>query len=239
MTDADSRPNWLFLGLIVFSLLVHVVVFMRIADMYRPRTLSYIELTMRSTVKPVAREIPEPHTSEEGMPGLDDIRTQHIMPQGPPRLQPLPDVPSVADYPDAAPGAAETPPAPSISDVKVTEWQPSGGAAEAPAPQVPQASRQPVITKDQYQSVIRKRIVDHIGDSYRSSRAKRKNQQGRVDISIEIDAQGRIVDLKIVQSSGHRTLDRFVIREVRAVAPFAKPPDGPITVYVPFLFQLK
>jgi protein TonB len=56
MINDTTKPNWLFRGLILFSLLVHGVLFMHIAGLYRPRPMSYLELSMRSVDKPVARK---------------------------------------------------------------------------------------------------------------------------------------------------------------------------------------
>ena len=70
------------------------------------------------------------------------------------------------------------------------------------------------------------------------ARAKKRNLQGRVTISVTIGADGEITALKISQSSGHRILDRSVLKAVEESAPFSSPPDGPVTVIVPIQFRL-
>ena len=100
MQKSDTaKPDWLFRGLIIFSLLVHGVLFMHIAGLYRPRPMSFLELTMRSMAKPFAREIPRPRIRPpvRSLPEQVPLSKQQPMrapadPQAAPRLEPVPDI---------------------------------------------------------------------------------------------------------------------------------------------------
>jgi len=232
ITDT-TKPNWLLRGLIIFSLLVHGVLFVHIADLYRPRPISYLELTMRSVAKPVAREIPRPRTRPPAKSFPEKIPLAKEQPLRAP-VEPLAP-PQLESVPDIFRESAALPQTPVVKDLNVSQWTP---AVPVKTPTAVPSKVQPEITEEDYRAAIRGKITNRLGTKYKSSRAKRRNQQGRVRVSITIDANGKILDLKIVKSSGHRTLDRFVIREVKGSAPFSRPPDGPVTVIVPIQFQL-
>ena len=150
-------------------------------------------------------------------------------------VDPLPQVPTAADAAVDAPAPVQPPLLPPVGDVDIAEWQPPVTAVAVPAAPPAQPSE---MTEEQYHSLVKRKIVDRIGNNY-PPRAKKRNLEGRVVASIAIGADGQIVALEIVQSSGHRILDRFVIREVKAAAPFASPPEGPVTVIVPVRFRLQ
>lgn len=233
MTDSRIQPNWLFRGLIIFSLLVHGVLFVHLAGLYRPRSLTYLELTMRSVAKPVAREIPRPRIRPPARTPSREIPLAEEQPLRAP-IKPL-ETPRLESEPDIFRESVALPQPPVVKDLNVSQWTP---AEPANTPAAAPSIVEPEITEEDYRIVIRKKITNHLGNKYNSSRAKRRNQEGRVKISIAIGVDGKILDLKIVQSSGHRILDRFVIKEVKASEPFSSPPDGPVTVIIPIQFRL-
>ena len=234
MTDSRTQPNWLFRGLVIFSLLVHAVLFVHIASLYRPRSLSYLELTMRSVAKPAAREIPRPRlrpptksqTEKAPLPTEQPLRA-HVEPPEVPRVESVPDIPRES---------MALPHTPVVKDLNVSAWSPVK-EVEAPVETSVAAPSivQPEITEADYRDNVDSKIRNSV--QY-PARAKKRNLQGRVIISVTIGAGGEITELKIIQSSGHRILDRSVLKAVKDSAPFSSPPDGPVTVIVPIQFQL-
>jgi len=230
MINDTTKPNWLFRGLIVISLLVHVVLFMHIAKIYRPRSMSYLELTMRSAAKPMPREIPRPRIR----PPVKSHPDRVPLTQEQPLLAPVepPVMPRMEPVPDISRESAALPQMPVVEDLNVSEWTPAK-AAKTPVTALPNVA--PEITEEDYRNIIDKKIRSSV--QY-PDRAKKRSLQGRVIISVTIGADGDITALKITQSSGHRILDRSVVKAVKESAPFSSPPDGPVTVIVPIQFRL-
>jgi protein TonB len=56
----SNKPNWLLRGLILVSIGVHALVFMHISGIYKSRTWTYLELTLRSHPKVQEPDIPRP-----------------------------------------------------------------------------------------------------------------------------------------------------------------------------------
>jgi len=233
MASETTKPNWLFRSLIIISLMVHVVLFMRITELYRPKTLTYIELTMRSLSKSFAREIPRPRFRPQEQPRPEKVHRIETRPKTLPSYKPIPDAPRVDKAPDVSRESIHVQQLPSIKGVKVSDWQPDAPAA-APSAE-PSGVATPQITEEAYKDIIDRKIR---GSVVYPSRAKKRNLEGKVVVSVAIGSDGEITELKIAQSSGHSLLDRTVLKTVKAAAPFSKPPRGPVTVLVPIQFKL-
>ena len=229
--DDATRPNWLLRGLIVISLLVHVVLFMHIAKIYRPRSLTYLELTMRSVVKPMAREIPRPRIRPPAKSQPDKVYTPITKPFKIP-VNPPPKTARLQPAPDLSRESVPMPHPPVVRDLNVSEWTPVTPVQEQVA--LP-SNAQPEIAKEDYRDVVYRKIR---GSVKYPVRAKKRNLQGHVTIAVTIDADGNIAELEVTQSSGHRELDRAVLKAVRESAPFSSPPDGPVIVIIPIQFRL-
>ena len=67
--------------------------------------------------------------------------------------------------------------------------------------------------------------------------ARKQGWSGQVRVEFTILASGRIADLKIVESSGHRVLDRQALRAVESANPFPPPPVV-ATITLPVNFEL-
>lgn len=231
MSRVESKPNWLFRALIAVSLLAHVVVFIQMAKIYRPRSLSYLELTMRSVAKPVSREIPRPRIRPPSPSQPEKVLRANTLPLKAPVAPPSQKSPAES-VPDVSGESVSLPQAPVVKDLNVAEWVP-------PAPVQNQAvlpsTAQPEFTEEDYRDLVDRKIRDSV--QY-PERAKKRNLQGRVTVAVTIGADGEIAELKITQSSGHRVLDRAVLKAVSESAPFSNPPDGPVTVIVPIQFRL-
>ena len=121
---------------------------------------------------------------------------------------------------------------PVVNDMNISEWNPAKPVAK---PGAPPSEVQPEITEEDYRDIVDRKIRASV--QY-PNQAKKRNLQGRVTIAVTINADGEISGLKITQSSGHRILDRSVLKAVKESAPFSNPPDGPVTVIVPIQFRL-
>jgi len=231
MLNDTTRPNWLFRGLIIISLLVHMAVIMHMAKIYHPRTLSYLELTMRSVAKPFAREIPRPRTRPPVKAYPEKVHRVDTQPLMVP-ADPLPEMVREESVSDLSRESMSVPHPPVVKDMNISEWNPAKPVAK-PVP--PTSEVQPEITEEDYRNIVDRKIRASV--QY-PNQAKKRNLQGRVTIAVTIDADGEISGLKITQSSGHRILDRSVLKAVKESAPFSSPPDGPVTVIVPIQFRL-
>jgi len=232
MQSSDTaRPNWLFRGLIIVSLLVHGVLFMHIAKIYRPRPLSYMELTMRGVAKPTVREIPRPRTRPAIKSQPSKVLTAVTEPLKVP-VNPLPETTRLQPVPDMPQDAFTLPQPPVVKDLNVSAWTPAVPAQE---PVALPSKVSPEITEEAYRDIVDRKIR---GSVQYPARAKKRNLQGRVVITVTIDAEGGIAALVVTRSSGHKVLDRAVLKAVRKSAPFSSPPDGPVTVIVPIQFRL-
>ena len=231
MIADHTKPNWLFRGLILFSLLMHGVLFMYIAKIYRPRAVSYLELTVRSVVNPIARKIPRPRSRPAAKAHPEKVRPVDTQPYRPP-ADPPPEESRLESVPDVSRESMALPPPPVVKDLNVSAWAP---AMPAEAPMHLPSNGQPEITEENYRDIVDRKIR---GSVQYPAQAKKRNLQGRVTIAVTIGTDGEIAALKITQSSGHRVLDRAVQKAVRESAPFSSPPDGPVTVIVPIHFRL-
>ena len=68
--------------------------------------------------------------------------------------------------------------------------------------------------------------------------ARRMGYEGRVLLSFSVGPDGYVKKIRLVKSSGHRTLDREAKRAVQAACPFPAP-NGEISLTLPITFRLK
>ena len=144
MLNDTTKPNWLFRGLIIISLLVHMVLFMHIAKLYHPRTLSYLELTMRSVVKPFVREIPRPRTRPPVKAYSEKKHQANTQPLRVP-ADPLPEMARVESIPDLSRESMPMLHPPAVNDLNISEWNPAEPVAQ---PEPPTSEVQPEITEE-------------------------------------------------------------------------------------------
>jgi protein TonB len=82
---------------------------------------------------------------------------------------------------------------------------------------------------------IRDRILKNVGYP---DMARRNDWQGKVVLSFIVTPDGSVRDLRILQSSGHRILDRSAMETVRDSAPFPRPP-GEAQLVIPITYRLE
>ena len=72
--------------------------------------------------------------------------------------------------------------------------------------------------------------------------ARRKKWEGRVVLSFQINRHGEVLEIKLIQSSGHRLLDDEGIMTLRRASPFPSPlliEKEKLVLEVPLLFKLE
>lgn len=69
--------------------------------------------------------------------------------------------------------------------------------------------------------------------------ARRLRQQGTARVTFTLDGGGRLLSHRIIEGTGHPSLDAEVAALLRRASPMPKPPGGPLTVTVPIGFQLR
>ena len=63
--------NWLLIGFILISIAIHVVVFFPIIDLFKEKSVNYIEFSLEEEVKPHYRSIPRPRRRHK-IPQISD-----------------------------------------------------------------------------------------------------------------------------------------------------------------------
>jgi protein TonB len=174
---------------------------------------SVSEMTVASAIAPPPQPEPTPGTDSSSMP------------PPPPRKPPVAQTPSKA-LPGAATTASSAPPsanaAPAVSQTPV-----SAQVAVLPPP----AIEQPLIPPHPVGAAAGNAKPDYPAE------ARRRGQQGRVVLRVEVSAAGSPVSVTIGTSSGHELLDQAALRAVsgwrftpatRGAAPVAGAVDLPV-----------
>lgn len=108
----------------------------------------------------------------------------------------------------ALPAALQLPPAPHLSP-----------------PSVPPVSALPVRPAQQITD-LRETYAALLWRSIAAARPNGIHIPGTARIAFRLDANGRLLDLSLAQSSGSALLDRLALRTVRTASPFPPPPAG-------------
>ena len=231
MNATNIKPNWLFRGLILFSVGVHLLLFTQMNHLYRPREISRIELTLKQISSPSKRQIPRPGPRFKPLTDPhEQIEAGAFNEQYTP-MKPLQHViPAPVDsnrmYEKQLPGI------PAVEDTPVAEWQneleslPAGPAT---------GSDDDDMTL--YYTLISGKVRAEALKLYERIARSRK-VQGVVAIEFTIGSNGEMVSVGIVKSSGNRILDRTAMDAVKKVSPFAKPPNGSLVIQLPIKFKL-
>ncbi len=110
------------------------------------------------------------------------------------------------------------PVAPEVSEPKVTP--PQEPLQQSAKLEPPQDTRQTVYT------IYLDQVKENIVRAWRyPEQASEERDEGKVDVEFTILKDGRLLDVRILQSSGFSSLDREAIRAVGAASPFKPIPD--------------
>ena len=232
MPDDSHKPNWLFWGLVFFSVGIHLLLIMHMPHFDRPVNISRIEVTLKQTSSPSQRWIPKP------MPRLKPLTdmAEPIYPEArtllPTPSEPLQYVSPKPVDPSSLTGKKQPPQLPAVEDTAVAEWQTEPETTPA---SVSTLVEKHVIDERAYTHLVQKQIE---AVKQYPKRAQRRNEQGVVEMIFTIGKDGKIVSQNIIKSSGSRILDGAAMDALEKASPFAPPPQGPIVVQLPIRFEL-
>jgi len=249
MTETHNRANWLLRGLIVFSLVLHGLLFSYLTDIFRPRSLHFIELDLKAAEERPKRHIPRPRMRPRTLPAPRIPERIRTAAPPPPAALPRP-------APAASPQVTVPPPpsapkltAPAVKGVDVAKWKPA--PTPAPPPPNPTASSsapvsapsgpsdvsesQDLVTIEVYKAQVRQKVV--AGTVY-PPRARKAGIEGQAVVALNIKADGGLQRVEIAQSAGSRILDAAALKAVKKAAPFPRPPGGSLNVTIPIAFKL-
>ena len=232
MYDDYHRPNWLLRGLIFLSVGVHLVLLIQMTQLYRPRVISRIELTLKQISNTFQREIPRPRlplkplTEPKGQTVTGALEKPYT-PRKPLQYVLPPPIQS-----NRLMGNKQIPRIPLIEDTGIAKWQ---DETETSSDSVPPSAERPVAAERAYTDLVQRRI--ETVKQY-PKRAQRRNEQGVVIIVFTIGNDGEVVSVNILTSSGSRLLDGAAIDAVKKASPFARPPNGSMIIQLPIRFEL-
>jgi len=220
MEKAGKKPNFLLLGFILISLVIHFLILLHVAGIYESRTISYIELSMHQLARPDVRRIPKPRlrgrTPE--MVGAKSLQMQKF---------PVPDIrvdkscAHKAHKIDKMHEPVNLPQVPGSMDVskfyvpglKISSDVAKAGVSEAPVE---------FVNARDYFEMIHLRI--HSFKKYPKS-AKLRHLEGRVNVQFVL-----------------KNLDDAAIDAIKKASPFPRPPPlifkPPVTLKIDILFEL-
>jgi len=232
MYDDYHRPNWLLRGLIFLSVGVHLILLIQMTQLYRPRVISRIELTLKQISNTFQREIPRPRlplkplTEPKGQTVTGALEKPYT-PRKPLQYVLPPPIQS-----NRLMGNKQIPRIPLIEDTGIAKWQ---DETETSSDSVPPSAERPVAVERAYTDLVQRRI--ETVKQY-PKRAQRRNEQGVVKIVFTIGNDGEVVSVNILTSSGSRLLDGAAIDAVKRASPFARPPNGSMIIQLPIRFEL-
>ncbi|MFN2354785.1 MAG: energy transducer TonB [Desulfopila sp.] len=201
------------LPLLLFgSLLVHLVLYAGLMELYRDDRPSVIELSLEELVqKPAGREIPRPRFKPKPTPLPQDIVRQSAEPKMVKATRPPAVEPVNSPVTDSLMARIEVPQgdsSPSLVKADVSALPPSGGGGGFGS-------------VGEYYDMVRLKIESN--KEY-PRQAKVMRREGRVTVAFVIQTGGVISDLVIANSSGNTHLDRAALQAVSESSPLPTPP---------------
>jgi protein TonB len=180
---------------------------------------------------PARVEAPQPHEAvhaEQAVPAEQPSKPPEILPQ--PLEETLPRVSQSVAAMQREPAAEATPAAPGEAPAPTTAPE-ARSAPHASAGETAADAAYEAIT-----STLQSRLQQAV--SYPLI-ARANGWEGTVILAVRLDAEGRVEQAVVRQSSGHEVLDQAAIKAVRKVTPVPNPLTRPITIQVPIVYRLK
>ena len=202
----EKQPNRLLRGLVVFSLLIHVVLFMHIAGIYRSQNLSFIELSVKDFSKPKGRTLPRPRLREK-VPEVTKINKLKVVKQHVPKMK----IHTVGSASSLTSPVSEQIGMPETSGLSptITKWHP--------------VETSPYMTREDYFGMVRMKIESR--KKYPVT-ARKRQIEGSVEVGFIIDTDGRVSSVEVVKASPHPDLNLAALNAVKSAAPFPRLPSG-------------
>jgi protein TonB len=228
----NGSSNRLFQVLFVISVGIHTLVFLHIAGIYRPRPLSFIELTLRDMSKPVERNIPRPRPRPMPKERPDPLKASiprmeahQVSPGKPTKVESVESVlaDGLGERIEAAPASQAPGAIMSGSDL---------GRGDS-------SSLEDYGTADAYLEMVRLRIEKH---KQYPSQASAARWEGQVIVRFTIADDGGLRSVDVRKSSNKKVLDEAALQAVRSAAPFPAPPlrlfEGDTLLELTIVFEL-
>ncbi|MCP3875110.1 MAG: energy transducer TonB [Desulfobacteraceae bacterium] len=240
MTGKEKRPNWLLIGFVVVSLGLHAIVYLHMAGIYENKAISYIELSMHQISNPNTRVIPTPRIVKKAHQVSEtkniNVKKFHIPRMDPDsrnihKIQPSYERISLPEQADNMNVAAFNIP-------RLTP--PSSPSSPSPVANVDGFKEQiEFMSAKDYFEMVNLRI--HRFKKYPDAE-KYRNIEGKVMIQFKLLKDGSLADLKVLNSSHSRNLDKAAVEAIIKASPFPKPPVSifklPVILQVSILFEL-
>ncbi|MDM7321917.1 MAG: energy transducer TonB [Gammaproteobacteria bacterium] len=183
------------------------------------------EQTVEATTEPVPEPVPVPVTETVIAPEPVPIPKSEPPPKPQPKSKPETPKPApVAKLPRQVSPIEASPPSPVLE----TSAQPEKPVVAPPtevvsSPPVPVQPTPNADLENAYRARIRAAVDAH---KHYPPLARRMGQEGQVKLAFTVDAEGRLLDVTIITSSGSASLDEAALQAVRDAAPFPPFPEG-------------
>jgi protein TonB len=220
--------NWLLIDFMLISIAIHAVVFYPIVNLFKEKSVSYIEFSLEEKVKPHYRSIPRPRRRHK-IPQISDTKAFHVRHQKKMIVNKVPEkfnLPKEFSHSIDAPAVPDVPDMPDIAQSPLTQWQPSSDIGT-------------YYTKKEYYEMLKMSIESH--KKYPRI-AKDRNIEGNVKVEFEIIQGGKVMNVTVVRSSGKKILDRAALDAIKKASPFPVPPRQlfklPLKLAIVIVFEL-
>jgi len=225
-----AKANWLLRILVLFSMGIHLVIFVHLSGLYRSKALSYIELTLQDITKPIPRSIPRPRNRRPPPPQPSEVKKMEIAQRPIPSVKPIQLEPGQTDAPESLVEPIALPELPTTPSPGITQWTP---------PVIVEETASEFATPGSYLEMVKLKIERH---KRYPAEAEERQIEGRATVEFVITLEGEIKDPVIVRSSGHTALDTAAIQAIESAAPFPRPPKslfkGEIPLMITVIFEL-
>ncbi|MCF8024985.1 MAG: energy transducer TonB [Desulfobacteraceae bacterium] len=239
----DQKPNWLFLGLIWVSVIIHLGLLYEFGDI-RQKTASQkvIEVDVAGPPDHAGRRsLPQPPRNSSAL----KAPAHAPVPQEPDDSAVNPELPAMPE--DVAKHAN-----PDVVDKNIVRWQGPDSLETEPEEQVKEPVEAPVEKqlgedpgRQEQKADYFKRVRAAIEKKKQyPAFARRRQLEGKVAISFDIAGDGSISHISVIKSSGFSMLDEAALSAVRGAAPFDPPSEEdfnrfPLELEILIAFELK
>ncbi len=204
------------------SLLVHALALLLLPGMHQPTAAPALQVALPPPVKhEIVAQLVPPAMEAAPRPSRRPTPAQNTAPQPQPLTLP------------AEQATANTPVLLAVPPPRLTTEAPPRPLVRSEPPP-PDAAALGAYGRDLAGSVAQRQRYPRI--------AQLRQWQGSVMLQLDLAADGRLLDVRVVSSSGHEVLDRQAQDMVRAAVPFPPLPatlaGRPLTVDIPVVFRL-
>lgn len=211
IAEKKRSPNWLLCAFVGVSLVIHLFIFIHIANLYGSNMLTYIELTLKDISKPPKRSIPRPRHRTKTPELSQDVKRLEVSPRPIPQFKQIRLTPIKAKLPESLVERISLPDNTNVPGLNIYDWNPEDLIT----------TDNQSITSSSYLDMVRLKIGSH---KIYPNIARIMQIEGRVTISFIILPAGNVKFVKVVKSSKFEILDQAALNAVKNASPFPRPP---------------